>query len=158
MPETETIAGEVQKALAVERQRERERTEAQQRKSERYKSEPSSYLRDQAIAADRAWELRIEQMYRTAEKQQVAEEKHAGELAEIASENTAIEKRHGQRLRQIEEDAERARAEAQAEYEADRTLVKRKQTELQQMIAMDAMRTEPGKRLFGFPRRKRGQK
>jgi hypothetical protein len=158
MPGTETIADEVQKALAVERQRERERTESEQKKIERWKGEPGAYLRDQAKASQRAWELRIEQMYRTAEKQQVAEEKHAGELAEIASENTAIEKRRDERLRQIEEDAERTRAEAQAEYEADRKLVKRKQTELQQVIEVDAMRTEPGKRFFGFPRRKRGAK
>ena len=153
-----TVADEVQKALAEERKREREHTEKEQQKVERWKREPGSWLRDQAEASDRAWRLRMEAMYRGAEKRQVAEEKHASELAAIASENAAVEKRRDQRLQQIEEDADRARAAAQAEWAADRELVKRKQTELQQVIEVEAWSVEPGKRLFGFPRRKRGAK
>ncbi len=152
-----SVADEVQKALAIERKRERERTEEQQKKAARYEGEPGAYLREQGEAQQRAWMLRTEAMYRNAEKKQIAEEKHAGELAEVTSEMSAVEKRHDQRLAKIAADAERAREEAQAEFIAERKLVKRRQTELQQVIEVEASSVERGKRLFGFPR-KRGAK
>jgi hypothetical protein len=152
--DTQTVADEVQRALAVERQRERERTEAEQKKSERYKTEPSSYLRDQAKAAERARQLRIEKMYRDHEKKMAAEEKHAPELAAIASELASIDNTETAGLERVERDADQVRETADRE----RAAVKRKRSELTEQIEMDALGIEPGKRFFGFPRRSRGAK
>ena len=155
--DTQTVADEVQKALAEERKRERERTEAQQKKLERYKSEPNSYLRDQARAADRAWELRTERMYRESEKRIAAEEKHAGERAQLDGKMTAIDHAERDRLQQIEENAKAAREEALAAFNEERVPVKRQLAELKQQIEMDALATPQGKRFFGFPRHKGGK-
>jgi hypothetical protein len=152
-PETGTIADEIQKALAVERQKERERTEKEQQKIERWKGEPSSYLRDQAEAADRAWQLRIEAMHRDSEKQIAAEAKHEHELAAIKSEMAAIDSTEQAGLEQVERDADRVRETAAGE----RGAVKRKERELREQIDLDALGIEPGKRSW-FPRRNRGQK
>jgi hypothetical protein len=145
-----TVADEVQKALAEERKRERERTEDQQKKVERWKGEPGAWLRDQAKAAERARQLRIEKMYRDHEKKTAAEEKHARELAAIASEMAAIDNTETAGLERVERDADQVRETAARERQA----VKRKRAELQQQIEMDALAIEPGKRFFGFPRRR----
>jgi hypothetical protein len=151
--ETPTVAEEIQKALAVERQRERERTESEQKKIERWKGEPGAYLRDQAKASHRAWQLRMEAMHRDSEKRIAAEAKHAPELEEIASEYAGIEKHRDDRLQQITDDAEAARDQAQAEFMAERKRVKQKDAQLQQVIGTEASSIEPGKRSW-FPRRR----
>jgi septal ring factor EnvC (AmiA/AmiB activator) len=150
MGTTPTVADQVRDALAAEKASEQKTAADREQKLQRWKGEPGAYFREQAEAQDRAWMLRMEQMYRGAEKKTAAEEKHAPELAAITSELAAIDNTETADLERVEREADQVRETAARE----RAAVKRKRAELTEQIEMDALCVEPGKRFFGFPRRR----
>jgi hypothetical protein len=136
----------VQRALALEREREQERA----REFDRVKKlQPEMYFEEVAKAQDERFRARIERAEREGEARQAAMESTRGERDALEMQAQAIDAAQSRRMAQID----RERSDEMQRFEAQRRPVRAALAALAQEVDLEAKQVPPVKRgIFGRKR------